>query len=177
MPMNHALYPKNWNDIARFVKNEANWRCENCDRPCRQPGEDWNEFKQKLIDAKSIYWYRQTYREVSDDEHGNVRIDCPQRFTLTTAHLDHNPGNCDRANLKALCSVCHLKYDREHHRKTATANRYRRREEAGQLSFLIELAGHGKDPTRIQLTIGHIEHDEKPQFRRRKPSARFVPRN
>ncbi|WP_071789029.1 hypothetical protein [Leptolyngbya sp. Heron Island J] len=35
----------------------------------------------------------------------------PQRWTLTVAHLDHEPQNCDRDNLRALCSVCHLSYD------------------------------------------------------------------
>lgn len=33
------------------------------------------------------------------------------RRTLTVAHLDHNPANCDRDNLKALCAPCHLRYD------------------------------------------------------------------
>jgi hypothetical protein len=30
---------------------------------------------------------------------------------LTVAHLDHNPANCDRANLRALCAPCHCRYD------------------------------------------------------------------
>jgi len=33
------------------------------------------------------------------------------RLTLTVAHLDHNPGNCVRENLRALCAPCHLRYD------------------------------------------------------------------
>lgn len=30
---------------------------------------------------------------------------------LTVAHLDHQPENCDPANLKALCQRCHNAYD------------------------------------------------------------------
>ncbi len=33
------------------------------------------------------------------------------RVVLTTAHLDHNPSNCDPANLRAWCQRCHNTYD------------------------------------------------------------------
>ena len=33
------------------------------------------------------------------------------KVVLTVAHLDHNPSNCDRANLRALCQKCHNRYD------------------------------------------------------------------
>lgn len=35
--------------------------------------------------------------------------------TLTVAHLDHTPENCDRSNLKAMCAPCHLRYDAAQH--------------------------------------------------------------
>lgn len=38
------------------------------------------------------------------------------RFVLTVAHVDHNEANCDRDNLVAACSVCHLQYDNERRR-------------------------------------------------------------
>lgn len=31
--------------------------------------------------------------------------------TLTVAHLNHEPADCSAANLRALCSGCHLRYD------------------------------------------------------------------
>ncbi len=37
------------------------------------------------------------------------------RRTLTVSHQDHNPANCERSNLKALCAPCHLRYDAGHH--------------------------------------------------------------
>lgn len=54
------------------------------------------------------------------------------RRTLTVAHLDHEPANCERANLKALCAPCHLRYDAP--RKAA--DRKRKRAEAAAKSNL-----------------------------------------
>lgn len=39
-------------------------------------------------------------------------------FTLTVAHLDHNPANCAADNLEAMCAPCHLRYDAKHHAET-----------------------------------------------------------
>jgi hypothetical protein len=41
------------------------------------------------------------------------------RVVLTVAHLDHNPENCERSNLRALCQRCHLRYDKAHHATNA----------------------------------------------------------
>jgi hypothetical protein len=35
---------------------------------------------------------------------------------LATAHLNHNPADNRRRNLRALCQRCHLLHDRGHHR-------------------------------------------------------------
>jgi len=39
------------------------------------------------------------------------------KVVLTVAHLDHNPSNNNRSNLRALCQRCHLAYDKELHLK------------------------------------------------------------
>lgn len=44
-------------------------------------------------------------------------------IVLTVAHLDHDPRNCDLANLKALCQRCHLQYDSSHHGESAYRSR------------------------------------------------------
>ena len=49
------------------------------------------------------------------------------RRTLTVAHLDHTPENCERSNLRALCAPCHLRYDAAQH-----AESRRRRRLGGQ---------------------------------------------
>lgn len=38
------------------------------------------------------------------------------KVVLTVAHLNHNPADCRRENLKSLCARCHLRYDAPLHR-------------------------------------------------------------
>ncbi len=44
------------------------------------------------------------------------------RVVLTVAHLDHTPENCAEGNLRAMCQLCHNRYDAAHRRE----NRRRR---------------------------------------------------
>jgi len=120
MVMELSRYPGNWGEIALQIKESADWRCEECDRPCRRPGDRWLSFANDLLEWG---WSRE-------------EISKPQRFTLTVAHLDHTPENCDRANLKAMCAPCHLRYDAKHHAKSAAATRERKRVSDGQISLL-----------------------------------------
>lgn len=108
MPMQRHLYPKDWNQIAFDVKERANWQCQHCGKICRKSGESLADFSNRM---------RGTDREV---------LEKPQRFTLTVAHLDHDPSN-PMARLAALCSVCHLRYDRENY----AANRKRNKAAQG----------------------------------------------
>lgn len=102
MPMDRRLYPSNWEALALAIKTEANWRCEECDRPCRRPGESRIDFSFRMAHEGS--WPGELFED--DESEGRW-----QRFTLTVAHLDHIPSNCDRSNLKALCAPCHCRYD------------------------------------------------------------------
>jgi hypothetical protein len=77
-----------------MVKTEADWCCEECGKRCRRPGEDLVQFCQRLNCLPL----------------GDI-VEHPQRWTLTVAHLNHRPENCDRSNLKALCVPCHARYD------------------------------------------------------------------
>lgn len=132
MPVDLSKYPPNWKTIANQVKKEANWTCEQCDRPCRQPKQSWMDFVEGL---QGTSWYEQTCDEVSDDSGLSALIERPQRFTLTVAHLDHDTRNNDRSNLKALCSGCHLRYDAKLHAKNVSATRYRKLEALGQTTL------------------------------------------
>lgn len=76
-----ARYPKNWKEIRNSILKRANNRCEICGVL------NHSEYIRKK-DGKKI------------------------RHVLTIAHMyDHNPENCDPANLKALCCFCHNKHD------------------------------------------------------------------
>jgi 5-methylcytosine-specific restriction endonuclease McrA len=110
MPMIRSRYPKDWDKIARTIKAANNWKCANCDRPCRQPDEPADDFSDRIrLDHPK--WAGDLEEENQDDELGLVWVPKVGRFTLTVAHLDHHPSNCEPANLKALCSVCHCRYD------------------------------------------------------------------
>lgn len=94
MPMDRKLYPPNWDDIAKKIKEKADWKCQVCGKQCRRPNEPF-------------------------DTH---------RRTLTVAHLNHIPADCREENLKAMCAVCHLRYDAKHHVET----RRKRKEKADE---------------------------------------------
>lgn len=100
MPVNWKNYPKNWKAIALDVKVKAGWRCQNCGRPCREKGETWGDFEQRLKRS---------------DEGWGKEFEKPVRFTLTVAHLNHDTWDNRTENLRALCSVCHLRYDAKYH--------------------------------------------------------------
>lgn len=106
MPMDRSLYPENWESIALTIKTAANWTCQECNRPCRQPGESlWDLYNR--IDGAGWQWAQDLEGE---DEQGEPVLKLG-RFTLTVAHLNHQPEDCRPQNLKALCSVCHCRYD------------------------------------------------------------------
>lgn len=60
------------------------------------------------------------------------------KVVLTIAHLDHDTGNNDPANLKALCQKCHLSWDLDHHKRRSAATRRRKLAETGQTALPIE---------------------------------------
>ena len=109
MPMDRKLYPKNWQQIALDVKTSADWICQDCGRPCRRPGEHDGELVERI---ELTVWAADLTVEEETEEFGLIPVYKLGRFTLTTAHLNHQPADCRPENLKALCSVCHLRYDR-----------------------------------------------------------------
>lgn len=121
MPMNRKLYPANWEAIALQVKQRANWTCENCGKQCRRPGENLLKFCDRI----------RTQR-ISECPVVAEALTYPQRYTLTVAHLNHDPGNPD-AELRAWCAPCHCRYD------LAQMGRKRRikREQDGQLTLTL----------------------------------------
>ena len=125
MPMNRSLYPDNWEEMALAVKQKANWHCEECDRPCRRPGESTWELYNRIEEE---HWEWAVDLD-DEDENGEPTLKLG-RFVLTVAHLDHDPWNLD-ARLKAMCAPCHCRYDL----KAMGAKRRIKRELAGQLTL------------------------------------------
>ena len=122
MPMQRELYPEDWDAIAHMVKVESNWTCEQCGKQCREFDEDLVDFVIRTSGGRH-------------SSEGYERLRHPQRFTLTTAHLDHVPENCERSNLKALCVPCHARMDLRAmpHKKNL------KRERSGQLTLNLKV--------------------------------------
>ena len=111
MGMERELYPENWEVLAHAIKQEVNWTCEGCGKVCRRPGEALDAFAERVqIPLAELQAH-------------------PKRWELGVAHLDHVPGNCERANLRAWCTSCHCRYDL----KQMARKQYLKREREGQL--------------------------------------------
>lgn len=110
MPVDWSKYPANWRDLVAAVAARAGGRCE-CQGECGRcrPGERCPCLNHQPSPVTG------------------------RKVTLTTAHLDHDTTHNDLTNLRHLCNGCHLRYDRNFHRRNATRTRIRRREEAGQM--------------------------------------------
>lgn len=108
MPMDRKLYPANWVEIALAIKIAVSWSCQQCDRPCRQPGEGDDDLIERV---KLAGWGHDLSEQEETDEFGLIEMPKLGRFTLTVAHLNHQPSDCRPDNLRALCSVCHCRYD------------------------------------------------------------------
>ncbi len=123
-------YPKNWKEISLKVRTAANWQCQHCERQCRRPGEPIPDFIA-----------RTGYEKAEVEAH-------PRRWTLQTAHLNHDPEN-EAAALIALCVTCHRQYDNRQMAKIRALDRERN----GQLSV------HNQPPKPLeglQLPVGDL---------------------
>ena len=56
-------------------------------------------------------------------KHGEPHPETGSIVILTTAHLDHNPANCARENLRVWCQKCHNTYDAPHRAAGVKARR------------------------------------------------------
>lgn len=101
-PENRALYPADWQAISKRIRfGRGAGQCE-CDGRCGAvPHDD----------------------ERCTAVHGQPHPHTGSKVVLTTAHLDHDPGNCDEANLMGACQRCHLNYDKEHHADSRRASK------------------------------------------------------
>lgn len=120
-PENRKRYPADWPAIVAQVRERSGDRCEGSpDFPdCRVPngsvgyrdGGRWVELGASVDEAGE---------KIDAAHYDGFKV---IRIVLTTGHLDHQPENCDLANLRHWCQRCHLHYDRQHHNETAYATR------------------------------------------------------
>lgn len=92
MPFDLKDYPADWPAISYAVKVEQRWCCAGSPR---------------YPNCRAVHF----------EPHPVTG----SRVVLTTAHLDHNPMNCARENLRAWCQRCHLAYDRDDRQRARAA--------------------------------------------------------
>lgn len=51
MPMDKSKYPGDWDAIAVEIKEQAGWKCQNCGKQCRTPGERFDTHRRTLTVA------------------------------------------------------------------------------------------------------------------------------
>ena len=119
------LYGREWSKLAASVKTEARWRCETC---AVEHG-DWRERKNQQLPPYQRGQFHTVFNGVWF-----------YRVVLTVAHLDHQPENMARDNLRALCQRCHLAHDAPEHLRRAAATRAAKNaaahNRAGQLNLI-----------------------------------------
>lgn len=129
-PDNKHRYPADWPAIRASVLSDARYRCEwpGCGAKHHAAGH-WRHGIFLPMAGKAGR-AELTYR-MAKIAAMNQEMHCPVGrkyivIVLTIAHLDHQPENCHRSNLRAWCQRHHLAYDAKHHAQSA----YMRRREA-----------------------------------------------
>jgi len=125
-PENRKLYPPNWKALSLEVREEAGNKCEWCKIPNHRWG--WRDPKTKEF-----------YMGVPPKGVKGFMV------VLTVAHLDQNPRNNKRSNLRALCQKHHLAHDAKY-RKEAREKKIRG---SGIHELWVDKRGHRVDPGSI----------------------------
>jgi len=104
MPIDYSKYPPNWDEIRQRILERAKNKCECCGLKNNTIVSSFKNHQNVVI------WVFQDYAKW-------MRSGCPKRVrvVLTVAHLDHDETNHDVKDdrLKAMCQLCHLRYDSE----------------------------------------------------------------
>lgn len=120
MPIDYKRYPPNWkSEIVPAVLQRAGHRCETCGLD--NGATVWSIkvwVKHNGRYKPRSFWFRS--REDAEREWMSYHKPRAVTVVLTVAHLDHDEENhnvnIDR--LKAMCQLCHLRYDgREKYRR------------------------------------------------------------
>lgn len=113
MPIDYKRYPANWkSEIVPAVLKRAEDRCECCNLlnkatvfAIKLDVKENGRYKQRSI------WFTSENDAIRESyDYREVR---KVKVILTIAHLDHDEENHDVSieRLKALCQLCHLRYD------------------------------------------------------------------
>ena len=66
MPMDKKRYPPNWGQIAKDVKEKADWKCQKCGQQRRRPGEPFDTHRRTLTVAHLDHTHEKRGTQQSD---------------------------------------------------------------------------------------------------------------
>lgn len=133
MPCDYSKYSKNWKQIRAAILERAGNKCEFCGVPNYSVGYrdrldgEFEPYAETLEPFATHQEAREFLYEHEVDEPMGRNGEPGLVIVLTVAHLDHDPGNNDHDNLRALCQQCHLRYDSQHHQSNAARTRGNKR--------------------------------------------------
>jgi hypothetical protein len=99
-------YPTHWSEISERIQGRSANTCE-C---CVECGIVHSRASADSVEPRTCGRMNGQRFLRTEGELGSV--------VLTTAHLDHNPSNCEPGNLRAMCQPCHSRYDSALHVRT-----------------------------------------------------------
>ena len=101
MPIDYKKYPENWlSEIRPRILQRANNCCEEC-------GFENYQIVTSYKENGVINWVNVAFEDLVPEPKKDVKV------VLTIAHLDHDETNMEVKDdrLKAMCQLCHLRYD------------------------------------------------------------------
>lgn len=122
MPIDYKKYPTNWlSEIRPRILNRANNKCEQDECDFVHLEEVWavkhagrtigwfRNFETANLQPKTIESRKNKVTGKSETVPNPKKV----KVILTVAHLDHDETNheVDDERLKAMCQLCHLRYD------------------------------------------------------------------
>ncbi len=111
MPINYKRYPPEWNIIVSKILIRAKCRCEICGLRNKSTAYSISLYVKENGRYKLCsIWFRSRQDAEREDKYNNIK---PVKVVLTIAHLDHDEENWNikMDRLKAMCQLCHLRYD------------------------------------------------------------------
>lgn len=124
-PEYRHFYQGEWKTIRQQRLDAAGHKCEWCGVPDRKWIHRNTEDHKQFTVIYSAYDFYAALRS------GNYLT----FIILTVAHLNHDPSDNRPENLRALCQLCHLRYDMKHHVQSRRMNRRKAAINNGQLEF------------------------------------------
>ena len=109
------FYPIDWVQLSNMIRfRRAKGRCEACGRPHGETVAHLGDGR--WWDAEAGLWRSGKGRVVRNLPPLSLDTAVKQtKVVLACDHLDHDPGNNEMSNLKALCQRCHMLHDKLEH--------------------------------------------------------------